>query len=149
MMKYIIVVLFLCVAITALSFTGRGQAAQIMNVSKINLSVGKHILTATLADNSSARRLAELLSQAPLTVNMSDYGGMEKVGPLGTNLPRNDEHMTTGPGDLILYQGNSFVIYYDRNSWSLTRLGKIDNITQDELKNILGNGDVTVTLSLN
>lgn len=30
----------------------------------------------------------------------------------------------------------------------LARLGKIDNITKEELKEILGDGDVTVTLSL-
>jgi hypothetical protein len=40
------------------------------------------------------------------------------------------------------------VIYYDKNSWNFTKLGHIDNITQEELKAILGEGDVTVTLSL-
>ena len=40
------------------------------------------------------------------------------------------------------------VIYYDRNSYSLTRLGKIINVTQNELKNALGKGNVTVVLSL-
>ena len=40
------------------------------------------------------------------------------------------------------------VIYYAPNSWNFTRLGKIDNITQDELKAVLGNGNVTVTLAL-
>ncbi len=74
---------------------------------------------------------------------------MEKVGDLGVTLPRNDENITTSAGDLILYQGNQFVIYYDTNHWSLTRLGKIDNITTQELKNILGKSDVTVKLSSN
>jgi hypothetical protein len=73
---------------------------------------------------------------------------MEKVGGIGTALPRNDEQITTEPGDLILFQGNSLVIYYAPNSWNFTRLGKIDGITKDELTDILGNGDVTVTLSL-
>ncbi|WP_158099289.1 cyclophilin-like fold protein [Drancourtella sp. An57] len=41
-----------------------------------------------------------------------------------------------------------FVIYYDRNSWNFTRLGTIDHISAKELKQILGDGDVTVTLSL-
>lgn len=73
---------------------------------------------------------------------------MEKVGPLGTSLPRNDRQTTTGPGDLILYQGKYLVIYYAANSWSLTRLGKIDSVSGSELKAALGEGDVTVTLSL-
>lgn len=73
---------------------------------------------------------------------------MEKVGSLGQDLPTNDEQITTEAGDLILYQGNSFVIYYAPNSWNFTRLGKINDVTAEELQEILGEGDVTVTLSL-
>ena len=73
---------------------------------------------------------------------------MEKVGSLGASLPRNDEQITAKPGDLILYQGDSFVIYYAPNSWNFTRLGKINDVTQEKLKEALGNGDVKITLSL-
>lgn len=120
-----------------------------MENNTIKLTVeGGRTFTVTLADNSSAQALKDLLAKGNVTVRMEDYGNMEKVGPLGTSLPRNDRPITTGPGDLILYQGKYFVIYYDRNSWSLTRLGKIDNITGKELKSVLGEGDVSVTLSL-
>ena len=112
------------------------------------IKIGDKTLTATLADNSSANALKEALAKGPITVNMQDYGSMEKVGSLGMNLPKNDEQITTEAGDIILYQGNAFVIYYAPNSWNFTRLGKIDNITAQELKKILGNGNVTVTLSL-
>ncbi len=117
--------------------------------NQIKIKVGDKILTATLAENSSAEALKELLSENDITINMSDYGNFEKVGSLGTSLPTNDERITTEPGDLILYQGNSITIYYDKNTWSFTRLGKIDDVTQSELKEILGEGDVTVTFSLN
>lgn len=90
----------------------------------------------------------EMLQNGPITIDMRDYGNMEKVGSLGTDLPRNDEQITTESGDLILYQGNAFVIYYAPNSWNFTRLGKINNVTQEELKEALGTGDVKVTLSL-
>ena len=83
-----------------------------------------------------------------ITVEMEDYGNMEKAGPIGTSLPRNDRQTTTGPGDIILYQGKYLVIYYDTNSWNFTRLGKIDNVTQAVLKSALGEGGVRVTLSL-
>ncbi len=116
------------------------------NVMKI--AVGNTTFTATLEDNSSAQALKELLMEGPLTINMSDYGNMEKVGPIGTSLPENNKQITTGAGDIILYQGNSLVIYYDTNSWNFTRLGKINGVTQEELKEVLGNGDVTVTLTL-
>ena len=114
----------------------------------MNIQIGGHSLIAGLEENSSTKELLNLLSQGPVTVDMRDYGNMEKVGSLPQSLSRNDEPITTAAGDLILYQGNSFVIYYDTNSWDLTRLGRIENITQQELKDILGVGNVTVVLSL-
>ncbi|WP_295095452.1 flavodoxin [Ruminococcus sp.] len=116
--------------------------------TKLLISVGDTELTATLADNSSAQALVELLKQGNISVDMSDYSNFEKVGELQESLPTNDEQLDTDYGDLILYQGNKFVIYYDKNSWSFTKLGRIDNITQEELKSILGESDVTVMLSL-
>jgi hypothetical protein len=116
--------------------------------NQLKLQIEDYKFTVTLADNSSVEALKEMLKEGPITIEMQDYGSMEKVGSLGANLPRNDKQITTEPGDLILYQGNSFVIYYASNSWNLTRLGKIDNVTQEELKEALGNGDVKVTLSL-
>ena len=56
--------------------------------------------------------------------------------------------ITTQAGDVILYQGNMLVIYYAPNSWSFTRLGKIKNVTPQTLKQILGDNDVTVVVSL-
>lgn len=119
-----------------------------MDTKTISIKVGSQTLTMTLADNSSARALVDKLKEGDLTVNMQDYSNFEKVGPLGFSLPTNDTHITTGPGDVILYQGRNLVIYYDRNSWSFTRLGKIEGATRQSLLSVLGNGDVTVTLSI-
>lgn len=116
--------------------------------NQMKLQIGEYTLTAMLEDNSSTKALIAALEDDPITIDMSDYANMEKVGSLGVTLPRNDEQITTKVGDLILYQGNAFVIYYAPNSWSFTRLGKIDDVTQEELKEILRNGDVNVTLSL-
>ena len=88
------------------------------------------------------------LEQGDLTLSMSDYGGFEKVGSLGSQLPQNNEQITTEPGDVILYQGNSITLYYDTNSWNFTRLGKIEDVTKEELLAALGEGDVEVTFSL-
>lgn len=118
-------------------------------MNKINIKVGNRTLTATLVDNSSTRALLELLGKGPVEIHMSDYAGMEKVGSLPHSLPQNNEPMNTVPGDVILYQGRNFVIYYGTNSWSLTPLGKIDgNLSGSELKAILGNGDVDIVLSI-
>lgn len=125
-----------------------GMQEDEIKTNSMNIKVGNEVLKATLVDNSSTKALIEALSEAPITVNMRDYGNMEKVGSLGRDFPRNDESITTEAGDIILYQGRALVIYYAPNSWNFTRLGKIENITPQKLKDILGDGDVTVTLSL-
>ena len=112
------------------------------------IKIGDVTLTATLTDNSSAAALIDLLRQGDMTVDMHDYGSFEKVGELPVTIPTNDEDISTEAGDLILYLGHRFVIYYDHNSWDFTKLGKINDVTQAELKAILGEGDVTVVLSL-
>lgn len=115
---------------------------------KLQIAVGENVLTAALADNSSAQAFAELLKKGDITVDMHDYGSFEKVGELPETLPRNDEQITTEPGDIILYLGSNITIYYDVNTWNFTKLGHINNVTQDELKSILGSGDVRITFSL-
>ena len=110
--------------------------------------IGDKTLTIKPESNSSARAFVELLQSGGLTVDMHDYGGFEKVGPLGTTLPTNDERITTEPGDVILYQGNQITIYYDTNTWSFTRLGKVQGMAPEEIRDALGNGDPTVVFSL-
>ena len=140
----------------------KGELSDMKISIQITSDSGKSELTATLVDNSSATAFYQLLKKGPLTVDMHDYGSFEKVGPLGTTLPRNDTQITTTSGDIILYQGTQITIYYDTNSWNFTRLGKVlstlrqssgtasstTSITQAELKKILGKGDVTAVFSV-
>jgi len=117
-------------------------------VTEMKIQVGDATFTATLAENSSVDALKKLMADGPLTLNMRDYANMEKGADLGVTLPQNNEQMNTRAGDIILYQGRTFVIYYDTNSWSLTPIGKIDNVDAETLRTALGAGDVTVTLLL-
>lgn len=112
----------------------------------LTITFGDHVLSATFAENSSAAEFQALLAQGPLTIEMEDYGGFEKVGPLGTSLTRNDAQITTEPGDIILYQGNQITVYYGTNTWSFTRLARIDDPT--DLQEKLGDGTVSITFSL-
>ena len=112
----------------------------------LKITVGDYELLATFADNRSAEEFKELLAQGPVTVAMEDYGGFEKVGPLGATLTRSDTQITTEPGDVILYQGNQITIYYGTNSWNFTRLARIDDPTGLQEKR--GEGTVQVTFSL-
>ena len=115
----------------------------------IKLNVNNHDLLIKLEDNSSAKAFLEKLKSGSITVNASDYGNFEKVGVLGFSLPTNDKSITTKAGDLILYQGDKITLYYDKNTWTFTKLGEVQDVNQDELKKILGAGDVTLTFSIN
>ncbi|MDY4166025.1 MAG: cyclophilin-like fold protein [Fournierella sp.] len=118
----------------------------IMQQNTFYVSVGEKVFSATFADNSGAQALKELLTDGDITIRMSDYGGFEKVGSLGQSLPTENSQTTTQAGDIVLYQGSQIVIFYGSNSWSYTRLGKIDDLAG--WQEALGNGDVAVTLSM-
>ena len=126
---------------TIISFMASSQ-------TKVLLKVGGNTMTATLTDNEATRELTKLLGQGDITIRMSDYGGFEKVGALPQSLPTSNTQITTELGDIMLYQGNQMVIFYGSNSWSYTRLCKIDGATVSNLRQFLGNGDITLILSL-
>ena len=101
---------------------------------------------ATLEDNTAVDSFVRMMQTAPVVIQMNDYSGFEKVGSIGTSLPASNSQTTTQSGDIVLYNGNQIVIFYGSNSWSYTRLGKIDDLSG--WTEALGSGDVTVTFSL-
>lgn len=115
-------------------------------VANMNVQVGDVVFSATLEENEAVSALVEMMQKSPVVIQMSDYSGFEKVGPLGASLPASNSQTTTQAGDIVLYNGNQIVIFYGSNSWSYTRLGHIDDLTGWE--DALGSGDVTVTFSL-
>ena len=140
-MKKIWIVLW--VMVISFSLTACGEENAVMNM---NVQVGDTIFSATLEENVAVSALVDMMRESPVVLQMSDYSGFEKVGPLGTSLPADNSQPTTHAGDIVLYNGNQIVIFYGSNSWSYTRLGHIDDLAGWE--EALGNGDVTVTFSL-
>lgn len=118
------------------------------NIDMIKIKVNSNVLEVKLEDNEATKSLVERLKNGDIRVDANEYGGFEKVGNLGFSLPRNDKSITTSAGDIVLYQGNQISLFYNSNSWSYTKLGKVQNVSGDELKNILGSGDVTLMLSI-
>ena len=114
----------------------------------LNIEVDQTVILVELLPSSSSEALEELLKKGPLTIPMKDYAHMEKFGDLGVRLPRNDRHITTKAGDVILSEGNLLVIYYAPNTWNFTRLGRVINMTEKELKKTLWKGNITATLTL-
>ena len=98
-------------------------------------------------DNESVEALKELARDS-LRIQMSMYGGFEQVGSIGKSLPREDHQTTTQAGDIVLYSGNQLVVFYGSNAWAYTRLGRIVDKSASELTELLGNGDVAITLTL-
>lgn len=112
----------------------------------MNVQIGSSTFTATLEDNTAVDSFVRMMQTAPVVIQMNDYSGFEKVGSIGTSLPASNSQTTTQSGDIVLYNGNQIVIFYGSNSWSYTRLGKIDDLSGWE--EALGSGDVTVTFSM-
>ena len=114
----------------------------------LSMKIGNASVQVDWENNNSVSSLKELCKSKTLTITMHMYGGFEQVGSIGSSLPTNDKQMTTTSGDIVLYSGNQIVVFYGSNSWSYTKLGKITNKTDDELSELLGKGNVTLTLSL-
>lgn len=114
----------------------------------LNMEVNGTVIQIELTPSRSSTALEELLKEGPLTIPMKDYAHIEKFGSLETNLPRNDQHITTKAGDVILSEGNLLVIYYAPNTWNFTRLGRVVNLSEQGLRQVLGRGNILATLSL-
>ena len=115
---------------------------------KLSLMLGETKVNVDWQDNESVSALKELVKDAPLVIQMSMYGGFEQVGRIGSSLPRSDKEMTTKSGDIVLYSGNQIVVFYGSNSWAYTKLGHITDQTEQGMRDLLGNGDIKLTLSL-
>ena len=116
---------------------------------KLYITIDGKTLPVILVENEATRTLVAALQESPITYEADDYGGFEKVGGLGRSLPTSNQQITTEAGDVILYSGNQIVLFYGSNTWSYTRLGRIQYTTLDELKSFLkaGQGRISVTLS--
>ena len=114
----------------------------------VSITINGTTLNMTPAGNSASQALVDLLCDGPFTVSLHEYGGFEQVGSLPTSLPTEDTQITTEPGDVILYQGNQVSIMYGNNSWSYTRLGKNEDVSSDELRELLSANNVEATFAL-
>ena len=118
-------------------------------VSEMYITVNGNKLKVTLEDNSSVAALVEILKQGDIVFTATENGGFEIYGNIGHTLPTNNTQITAQAGDVILYAGNNICLFFGSNSWSYTRIGKINGYTSSELKAMLGAlGSVQVTLSL-
>lgn len=117
---------------------------------KLHITIGGVTKTATLVDNAATQELVTRLQQSPVTLLLDTNGSFEIWGPLGFSLPPSNQQITAQPGDIILYGGSNICLFCGSNSWSYTRLGHIDGMTETELRTFLhiGESGINVTFSL-
>ena len=114
--------------------------------TKIRLTVGDKVLTATLIDSKTSRDFISLL---PLTLTLKDYAGTEKISDLPKRLSTEGAPSGIDPsvGDITYYApwGNLAIFYKDFGySSGLVILGKIDSGI--EALNVPGSVRVTIEL---
>ncbi|QFJ56370.1 cyclophilin-like fold protein [Pseudobutyrivibrio xylanivorans] len=112
------------------------------------MTIGDTKVNVDWEDNRAVEALRDMAKDGDVTIKMTMYGGFEQVGSIGQSLPRDDKQTTTSSGDIVLYSGNQIVVFYGSNSWSYTRLGHISDKDEAEMTELLSNGDVNITLSI-
>ena len=153
MKKKILIIIPLLIILMVFGACNMGDVDDTVNVqedisvSQIEIQIGDVIMNAELEDNETTKELITLLEDDEIVMSASNYGGFEKVCSLGQSLTRNDEQITTEPGDIMLYSGNKIVIFYDSNSWAYTPIGKID-AKASELENFLSGDEDEVIIRL-
>ena len=143
------ILMFLAAMLLCCCSSDSEAMAQTME-QKMNITIDGQTQSASLEDNAATRALVEKLKKAPVTVTLNSSGGFEIWGTLGFSLPTSDQRITAQPGDVILYNGSNICLFYGSNSWSYTRLGRIDGLSESELRTFLkaGKSNINVTLSL-
>ena len=116
--------------------------------STMTMKIGDTKVNVDWEDNQAVEALRNMAEDGDVTIQMSMYGGFEQVGSIGQSLPRDDKQTTTSSGDVVLYSGNQMVVFYGSNSWSYTRLGHISDKNAEDITDLLSNGDVTITISI-
>ena len=132
------------------SYSADNEAkAETPTMNKIYITIDGQKHSVTLVDNDATRELIAALQDDSITVTLND-NNFEIWGSLGKSLTTKNEQMNAQPRDIVLYNGSNICIFYDSNSWSYTRLGKIDGLSENELRTFLkaGQNNISVTLSL-
>ena len=156
MMRARIAIIFSIVIMAALTGCAGSSGADYTQITQdveqtgrdMKLRIDDTEIPVSWEKNASVSELKSLVENEPITIQMSMYGDFEQVGPIGQSITSNDKQITAKAGDIVLYSGDQIVIFYGTNSWNYTMLGHVD-MTEDELTELLSNGDVKVMVYLN
>lgn len=113
----------------------------------IELTIGDDTFSATLDDSAAGR---DLLTQLPVTLEMSDFGSVEKTGALPSPLSLEGQPAGADPdvGDLGFYApDNDLVLYYGDQAFfaGIVVLGRLGDGAPAGIAAMEGTVTVTVT----
>ncbi len=94
-------------------------------------------------NNASVEQLKTLL---PLDIQTTLYGGFEQVVHLPQDIVSSDSRIETKPGDIVLYNQNQITFFFGSNTWSYTPLGRIVNLSNEEITSLLNVTGLTISL---
>ena len=143
------------IILTALMISGCGgeakeavteeQSTMTKVENQIKIQIDNKIFNATLENNPTVEAF---LNKLPLNIELEELNGNEKYYRFDEKFPTNDSNpKTIHTGDLMLFSGNYFVMFYKDFStgYSYTRLGKIDNI--EGLTEAVGKGNIKIKIT--
>lgn len=116
------------------------------DVASMKLYINETEIPVIWEENRSVREIMEEAAKGDIIVEMSMYSDNEQVGSLGRSYISNNKQTTTHNGDIVLYNSSNIVVFYGSNSWSYTRLGKMD-LSESEVTAMLSNGDVQLKIT--
>lgn len=119
---------------------------QTMQRNQLQVKIGDNAIIIQLEENATTKAIKEWLGKEEKIVSASNYGGFEKILSLGKSFPTNDQYTVTEYGDVMLYNGNQIVIFYESNSWSYTRVGRV--VGEQNLASILSGNENEMKISL-
>ena len=116
------------------------------NPMQIRITIGDQTFGASLDDSAAAR---DLVAQLPVTVDMTDHGGVEKTGPLPSPLSTKGQPEGADPevGAVGYYApGGDLVLYYGDQSYfpGIVVLGRLDGDAASRIADLDGSVAVTV-----
>ena len=129
----------------ATGWTGEPAESQ-ENHMDIQITIGEQTFTATLLNSPAAH---DLVAQLPVTLEMTDHGGVEKTGTLPGPLSLEGQPEGADPdvGDVGYYApGNDLVLYYGDQSYfpGIVVLGRMDGNAAVQIADM--DGAVTATV---
>lgn len=114
--------------------------------NEIKLYIDNIYIPVIWENNKTLKDIKKQLKSSDIIVNLHMYSNNEQVGSLKKNFFSEDVYMTTTCGDIVLYNQNNIVLFYGSNTWSYTKLGKI-NLSKKNIEKILGTKNVSIKLS--